>query len=103
VENDDLNIKLDAEIKNRQKTEKAKKKIEGEFRATRTRLDEESATKTQTENLAQKLEEEIAKLKEDLDNEVKQKALIERVCFLQNEDGGKTDFFGSNTAAHSRS
>lgn len=61
------------------KTIKAKKKIETDFKATRTRLDEESATKTQQENFAQKLEEEIAKLKEDLDAEVKNKALIERV------------------------
>ena len=75
-----LSMHNGAKIYKRQKSERAKKKIEGEFRATKTRLDEESATKTQQENLTQRLEEEIAKLKEDLDKATKENENIERVC-----------------------
>ena len=49
AENDDLNNKLDAEIKNRQKLEKLAKKLNMDIRATKTLLDDASATKTQQE------------------------------------------------------
>jgi hypothetical protein len=75
AENDSLNLKLDAEIKNRMKNEKARKKI-----GPKTLIIEESDTQTLNTPPIAKLEAEIASFKEGSDKEAAERVQIERVC-----------------------